>query len=103
MCYEWRKPLLKESDFTFYLDAGVLNCWPKEMCEPLLICVCLPFIRHLPWKLGRSPKLLGMERQVRQMLKGDKGDPGIVLRKLCKLPGKLDAMQPELVRKVLCL
>jgi len=38
--------LLKEADFVLYLPAGAMDFWPKEMCEPLLIAVRLPFIRH---------------------------------------------------------
>jgi len=102
MCYEWRRGLLKEADFVFYIPAGAREYWPKEMCEPLIVAICLPFIRHAPWKLQRSPKLLEMERSVRQMYKDNDRDPGIVLRKLCKLPGSLDRMSPELVSRVLC-
>jgi len=101
MCYEWRKPLLKEADFVFYLPAGAMSFWPKEMYEPLLIAVCLPFIRHAPWKLQRMPRLLDMERRVRCLLKDDGGDPGSILRKLCELPRQLDKLSPELVQQVL--
>ena len=101
MCYEWRKQLLKDADFVCYLPAGALACWPKKMHEPLLIAVCLPFIRHAPWRLQRTPRILAMEREVRGMLNGDIRDPGPVLRKLCQLPRKLDQMPPKLVRQVL--
>jgi len=101
MCYEWRKPLLKEADFVFYLPAGAMSFWPKEMCEPLLIAVYLPFIRHAPWKLQRMPRLLDMERRVCCLLEDNRGDPGPILCKLCKLPRELDKLSPKLVQQVL--
>ena len=101
MCHEWRRGVLKEADFVFYIPAGARDFWPKDMCEPLMVAVCLPFIRHFPWKLQRAPKLLEMERRVREVFKGDDSDPGIVLRKLCQLPGRLDSMPAELVSQVL--
>ena len=101
MCYDWRKQLLKEADMVFYMPAGHSPMWPSTMHEPLLIAVCLPFIRCHPWKLRRTPRLLAMERDVHRMFKEHGSDPGIVLRKLCKLPGRLDAMSPELVQQVL--
>ena len=101
MAYSWRKQLFKEADFVFYVPAGFGDVWPKSMYEPLLIAVCLPFIRSSPWKLRRVPKLLGMERQLRRVFKDDHGKPEPVLRELCKLPRRLDSMPPELVSKLL--
>lgn len=101
MGYLWRKQLEKESDVVLLVRAGRIPCWPVDNCETLLIALCLPFIRSSPWKLGRTPRLLGDERRMRRMLQDGSGDPGTILRKLCQLSGRLDRMSPSLVRQVL--
>jgi hypothetical protein len=101
MGYEWNRQLLRESDFTFELPAGVLPCWPKEMHEPLVVSLCLPFISKSPWKLRGTPKLLGMERKMRRVLLQARGNPGPLLRELWKLPRALGTMSSGLVSRVL--
>ena len=101
MAYAWRKMLLKESDFMFYLPAGTLPFWGKEHHEPLLIAIAFPYCRHAPWKLGGCPRFLELERDVRRLLKEDKGDPRALLLKLCKLARDVESLSPELVRQLL--
>jgi hypothetical protein len=96
----WRKSVLKEADFCFEVPVG-FSVWSSEMHEPLLIAVCLPFISTRPWKLGNTPKLLGMARELRHVWDDPKGTPGFILRKLFQLPGRLRSMSPKLVRSLL--
>jgi hypothetical protein len=101
MSYEWMRPLLRESDLLFVVKAGELSCWPSEMHEPLVVSLCLPFTRHSPWKLARTPKLVGIERNLREMLSSGKGDTRSILRKLWLLPGRLDGLSPDVVSRLL--
>ena len=101
MSYEWMRALLRESDALFVVKAGELDCWPKEMHEPLVISLCLPFIRHAPWKLARTPKVVGYERQLREVLHAGKGNTGPILCKLWDLPRRVDRLLPGLVPEVL--
>jgi hypothetical protein len=96
----WRKLVLKEVDFYFEVPVGS-TVWGSHMHEPLLIGVCLPFIPHRPWKLGNTPKLLGLARELRHVWEIPDGDPRVILRQLFELPGRLSAMSPKLVRSVL--
>jgi hypothetical protein len=96
----WRKLVLKEVDFYFEVPVGS-SVWASSMHEPLLIGVCLPYIQHRPWKLGNTPKLLGMARELRHVWESSDGDPGFILRQLFELPGRLCALSPKLVRSVL--
>jgi hypothetical protein len=101
MTYRWRKLVLKEADFVFEVPVGTPGVWEKEMHEPLLIAICLPFISHSPWKLGGTPRLLALERRLRRVWKDATGDPRLVLRELLKLPRRLSGVSAELVRRVL--
>jgi hypothetical protein len=101
MSYEWMRHLLRESDLLFVVKAGELSCWPTDMHEPLVVSLCLPFIRRAPWKLRRTPKLLGTERQLREMLSSGEGDGRTLLRQLWFLPGKLDQLSERMVSKLL--
>jgi hypothetical protein len=48
MTGRWRRNLMRECDFYFRVPTGC-PFWPSGMYEPLLICVCLPFVPHRPW------------------------------------------------------
>jgi hypothetical protein len=96
----WQKLALKENDFVFEVPVGS-RFWGKEMHEPLLIIVCLPFTKHSPWKLGGSPRLLELARQLRRLWEEPDGDPGFILRKLLKLSGRLSTMPAKLVQQML--
>ena len=96
----WRKLLHKASDVVMELPVGP-ESWPASMHEPLLMGVCLPFIRHRPWQLRNTPKLCGMGRQVLRLWKNHEGEPAPVLRKLCALPGRLDSLPRNVVWRML--
>jgi hypothetical protein len=96
----WRKLVLKEADFVFEVPVGT-NVWSREMHEPLLIAVCLPFIPHSPWRLGDTPALLGMARELRGVWKEPNGDPRFILRELFELQRRVRTLPPKLVRRVL--
>ena len=64
MTGRWRKHLGRESDFYFRIPPGC-PVWPKQMFEPLLIFVCLPFIPHRPWIQDRPGML---DKLVRSLL-----------------------------------
>jgi hypothetical protein len=96
----WRKLVLKEADLVFEVPVGA-SVWNNDMFEPLLIGICLPFIPHRPWKLGGSPKLLGLARQLRHVWQDPTRDPGAILRELLELPRRLSSLPAKLVWRVL--
>jgi hypothetical protein len=59
----WRCPFCREANFQFEIPVGS-DVWPELSHEPLLVSVFLPFVRHRPWKLRGTPKLLGMEQML---------------------------------------
>jgi hypothetical protein len=101
MTNRWRKLVLKEADFVFEVPVGTAGVWETDMHEPLLIAVCLPFLEHSPWKIGGTPRILALGRQLRGVWKDPAGDPRIVLRKLLNIPRRLSGVSSELVRRVL--
>eukprot|EP00980_Cylindrotheca_fusiformis_P031013 scaffold25703_cov171-Cylindrotheca_fusiformis.AAC.2 len=48
MTGRWRRAMLKETDFSFYVRPGA-EFWPAEMHEPLTCFVSFPLLRHQPW------------------------------------------------------
>jgi hypothetical protein len=96
----WRKLVLKEADFVFEVPVGA-SVWRRDMHEPLLIAVCLPFIPHSPWKLSNTPVLLGMARKLRSVWQEPTGDPRVILRELFELQRRVRTLPPKLVRRVL--
>ena len=101
MTNRWRKLVLKEADFVFEVPVGTPGVWEKEMHEPLLIAICLPFLSHSPWKIGGTPRLLALERRLHRVWKDPDGDPRLILCELLKLPRRLSGVSAELVRRVL--
>ena len=97
----WRKLVLKEADCVFEVPVGTPGVWEKEMHEPLLIAICLPFLSHSPWKIGGTPRVLALERRLRRVWRDTTGDPRLILCELLKLPRKRSGVSAELVRRVL--
>jgi hypothetical protein len=98
----WQKFVLKEADFVFEVPAGTAGIWERDtMHEPLLIAVCLPFLEHSPLKIGGTPRILALGRQLRGVWKDSAGDPRLILRKLFNIPRRLSGVLAELVRRVL--
>ena len=56
MTGRWRRQLTRESDFYFRIPAGS-PLWPRDMCEPLLVFVCLPFVPHRPWLFSERERV----------------------------------------------
>jgi hypothetical protein len=77
------------------------DVWKREMHEPLLIVICLPFILHSPWKLANTPALLGLARKLHRVWAEPTGDPGSVLHELFELQRRVCTMPPKLVRQML--
>ena len=101
MTNRWRRLVLKEADCVFEVPVGTPGVWEKEMHEPLLIAICLPFLSHSPWKIGGTPRVLALERRLCRMWSDATGDPRLILRELLKLPRRLSGVSAELVRRVL--
>ena len=80
---KWRRLFAKLCDFTTVLPVGSPH-WPSHMHEPLWIGISLPFLHHRPWTIRGTPALVGLDRELREVLRSGKGDGGIVLRKLLR-------------------
>lgn len=100
MTYRWRKQLFKVADVAFEVPTSSL-VWPNDMFEPLVVAVCLPFIRHRPWRLRRSPRLVGLERELRGVWGHEERRARTFLRQLLLLPGRLDSMPANVVWSML--
>ena len=96
----WLKQLHKACDLIIYIPP-LFNFWNHLMNEPLCIGFCFPFLKHRPWQLRRTPKLLAVAREVHQMCKKDKMDPRSLLRKLVRLARRFPTLQDDDVRKML--
>ena len=101
MTPRWRRLFSKAVDFSCEIPAGS-PYWPSNMFEPLRLGIILPFSHHRPWQLKRAPLILGLERDMRQMLKSGGYDGGWrILRKLWTLHSRLSKVSPGVARKVL--
>ena len=96
MTYRWQRLLYKVTDFVFKVPVGT-TFWPNNMHEPLLVGIALPFIRHRPWQLRSTPKLLAIGRQLREVYREGHGSDRSLLRQLLALPKRLDALPEDLV------
>ena len=85
MTYSWRKMLIKLSDLIFYIEAGSGPFWPKEMHEPLIIGIVLPFQNSCAWRLRRTEPILELERELRSVWYRTPGTECNILHKLWKL------------------
>jgi hypothetical protein len=68
MAPRWRRLFHKAVDLSFVVDAGI-SFWPSNMYEPLFVGVVFPFTftRHRPWCLKRSPLMVEVGRELRQV------------------------------------
>ena len=63
MTCEWIMKFHKAVDFHIEIPAG--SCyWSESLFQPLMLGVCLPYIKSAPWRLRRTPKMLELVRQV---------------------------------------
>lgn len=83
--HAWRKSLMKFADLCFYVPVGFIDAWPKDMHEPLMIGVFLPFSNRKPWQLKNSPEILEVERNLRGVWKNKNRCARSILCKLWNL------------------
>lgn len=101
MTPRWRRLFWKLVDFSCEIPAGSPQ-WPTNMYEPLWLGIVLPFSHHRPWQLKRAPLLLGLEREMRQVLAAGASDGGgNILRQLWSLNSRLSKVSPSVARQVL--
>ena len=71
--------------------------WPNETHEPLMLAVSFPFIRHPPWQLKNTPKVLRMVRQLRSLFKNQDLASGDLLWQFLLFSRKLFSMPHDVV------
>ena len=96
MPFKWRKPLLKASNVSFYINSGHL-AWPSHTYESLFVAILLPSLHCYPWTWKRSKSVLEVERQVRVLQKGQTGAEGPILRQFLFFTRRVQAMHEGLV------
>lgn len=96
----WSRLLFKLCDFHFRVPAGS-PFWLSNMYEPLLISISLPFIHHRPWSLRGTPLLVGMERELQEVLSAGEGDGRDILRQLLRVKGRVNSLSERLACGVL--
>jgi len=64
MTGRWRRAMARQADFYFRIPVGTV-LWEKEMFEPVLIFVSLPFRSHRPWLLYHKD---AVDQLVRELL-----------------------------------
>jgi hypothetical protein len=100
LCPYWLKQLHKACDLVFKVPAGASD-WPLDMFEPLLIGVCFPFLRPIPWQFRGTPKVSWLARKLHDMRKDLDVDRGIILRKFWDVAHRLRDMPEYMVSKML--
>ena len=63
----------------------------------------LPLLTRRPWTLQGTPLLVGLERQLHQVLRSGEEDGRDLLRKLLRTPRQLASMSESMARKLLRL
>jgi hypothetical protein len=94
--------LYKVSDIVVKLPAGSQH-WPSNMHEPLFIGISLPFLSRKPWTLRGMPLLVGLERELHQVLRSGEEDGRDLLYKLLQTPRQLASVSESVARKLLRL
>ena len=100
MTYRWRKHLLKNYDFSFYLDP-IHSIWNPNQHESLLIAIFLPLLHCPPWTFRKSKRILAMERKVREMQKDENWFNGSFLLKFWEFCRGVPYMSERLVWQML--
>ena len=81
MTFHWRKMLLKYADVVFYINPGSRSFWPHNMFEPLVLGLILPYSKSPPWQLKRSPQVLALESELREVWSSEERDERDILFK----------------------
>ena len=96
----WFRLFCKLCDVSCLLPIGHSH-WPASMHEPAWIGLVLPFIKHRPWRLKRSPYVVELEGNLRRVLSTGEGDGRDILRKLLQLPRRVARMRVRDARGLL--
>ena len=98
----WLRMLYKVSDVVVKIPPGS-RYWPSNLHEPLFMGISLPLLTRSPWTLRGTPLLVGLERQLHQVLRSGEEDGRDLLRKLLRTPRQLASMSESMARKLLRL
>ncbi len=96
----WMRLFYKLSDFVFKIPPGSHH-WPTSMHEPLFVGIALPLLPRNPWSLQGMPLLVGLERQLRQVLSSGHEDGGNILRQLLRTPRQVASVSDGMARRML--
>ena len=99
---KWSRLFYKMSDFIVELPIGSPH-WPKSMYGPVWIGISLPLCRYDPWTLRGTPLLVGLDRDLRTVLGTGVSDGRDILRKLLRVPRRVQSVQEHVTRGLLCL
>ena len=94
--------LYKVSDIVVKIPPGSPH-WPSNMHEPLFMGISLPLLIRNPWTLRGTPLLVGLERELHQVLCSSEKDGRDLLRKLLQTPRQLASVSENVARKLLRL
>jgi hypothetical protein len=97
---EWFRQLYKTCDLVFDVPPGS-DCWPTNMCEPVVIGIVFPFLSRAPWQLRRTPKMFQVARTMREMWEVGDVAAGHFLRQLLLDHAKLSCVPANVVRQML--
>jgi hypothetical protein len=100
MTVEWQRHLYRSADIVLTINPGH-PAWEKHQHEPLILGFYFPYLRHEPWQLKGSRKLVGMAGQLQRVCKDDPSASGPLLRQLWEFTRKLSSMSERVVRRVL--
>ena len=98
----WTRAFHKLCDFQFSVPVGSTH-WPASMHEPLWIGISLPIVNKSPWTLRRTPLLVELARDLREVFASGEGDGRDILRKLLRVPGRIQSVSQRVARGVLHL
>jgi hypothetical protein len=94
--------LYKVSDIVVKFPAGSQH-WLSNMHEPLFIGISLPLLTRKPWTFRITPLLVGLERELHQVLRSGEEDGRDLLRKLLRTLRQLASVSESVARKLLRL
>lgn len=96
----WYKQLSKACDMIFEVQP-THSFWSSNMYESLVIGFCFPYIKHRPWQLRGTPKMLSLARKMRAMFKIETVDHRYLLSQLLLETRQLSTMPASVVWRVL--
>jgi hypothetical protein len=100
MTTAWQRQLLRSADCVVHIPPGHPH-WSHDQHEPLVIGFYFPFLKHEPWQLKGSPRVLELGGQLQRMCKDDPVSSGRLLRQLWDLTRRLPSLQEHVVLRML--